>query len=290
MPPAPPVDSRAPTVIDLGILAGAVRSRWLAIFLTGLVGAALCLTWYALSDPVYEVVTVVAPAESEVQAGTFTESLGLASLVGLSPAESVSRKDEALAMLRSRSFLYSFIEELDLKSLLVGQTSSGLKAKIPLLGQPPTMADAYDRFLEDVLSIDEERRTGLVEITVRWKDPITAASWARELLRRLNAEMQSRARERAAREMEFLQAEADRTTAVEVRQAIYRLVEHQLKAMMLANVADDFALRVIDPPIAPDPQDSVGLSAPASALLGLLGASLVSIVIVVGLSLPKALR
>jgi uncharacterized protein involved in exopolysaccharide biosynthesis len=122
--------------------------------------------------------------------------------------------------------------------------------------------------LNDVISINEERSTGLLEITVRWTDPEMGAAWAEELISRLNREMQQKARQRAEEEVAFLEAELAKTEISEIRQAIFNLIEARLQAVMVADVAEDYALRIIDPPIAPDIRDSVSLSSSARVVLG----------------------
>ena len=44
----------------------------------------------------------------------------------------------------------------------------------------------------------------------------------------------------------------EETIPVAIEQAFYRLIERQTKTVMLANVRDEYAFKVIDPALAPE--------------------------------------
>jgi len=226
--------------------------------------------WAWRSGLWYEVTILAAPNDREMGgADSLIESAGLAGLIGLTPPGQVKVKDEAIATLTSRKFLYEFITDLELLSEIFGE-NPGLWSRIPIMPKKePALSDAYEVFLDDVLTVSERRKTGLIEISVQWNDPEMTAEWGRQLISRLNREMQFRTRQRALQEMEFLKKELENTDSVQVRQAIFKLVETQMKTLMLANVSDDFALRVIDPPVVPDKDKPVNLSFFAKSVLGI---------------------
>jgi len=228
------------------------------------------MAWAWRSGLWYEATIITAPNDREIGgADSLIESAGLAGLIGLTPPGQVKVKDEAIATLTSRSFLYAFISDFGLLSEIFGE-NSGLLPRMPFLPRKePTLSDAYDVFTDDVLTVSESRKTGLIEISIQWSDPEITAEWGRQLVVRLNAEMQSRTKQRALQEMEYLKKELERTDSVQIRTAIFKLVETQLKSLMLANVSDDFALRVIDPPVVPDKDKPVNLSFFAKSILGM---------------------
>lgn len=267
-----------PAVIDLGdFLARVSRARWWLIVLA-VAGILLGFGWHAVSRPVYETVTVLAPVEGEMMAGLpgLPGSNELSRLMGVGAQPTVSRKDEAVATLLSRDFLYGFIRELDLLEPL---TSPGPLGQLRLWLGPagePRIGDAYTRLVGQVLGVREDRRTGLLEIRVRWHDPDATQLWAVELTSRLNRQLQQRAKQRAEADLRFLQDELRRTETLEIRQAIFRLIETQLKTVMMANISDDFALRVIDPPVLPDTDRPVSL--------GLLPRLVIAVTLLLGLA------
>ena len=71
----------------------------------------------------------------------------------------------------------------------------------------------------------------------------------------------------------YLAAQVAKTTIVEVREAIFRLIEAQLKSVSVANSRQDFAFRIVDPAVVVDRDDEVWPSKPLFAVLGaILGA------------------
>jgi LPS O-antigen subunit length determinant protein (WzzB/FepE family) len=64
--------------------------------------------------------------------------------------------------------------------------------------------------------------------------------------------MRARTIHETDKSLRFLRSQLEVTSIVEVRQAIYGLIESQTKSAMLANVREEYAFRVIDPPVTPE--------------------------------------
>lgn len=264
-----------------------VRYRWLLIALPVL-GASIGLTIGILSRPVYRGEVKVVPVEETNPTDLLGDSLGslggFANLVGVGIGNSRNNKDVALEVIRSRLLLHEYInenglmtpllEELDRRSLF------GLRSAE--LGDDHFY---YVRrlFLEDVLKINEDRRTGIITIAIEWYQPRTAARWANELVATLNAEMRSRARSDAQRNLSYLNARLEKTDAVYLRDALYRLVEREVESEMFAEVREEFVLKVIDPAVAPDELDYVR---PRRALL-VMGGLAVGILLALAISVLR---
>ncbi len=71
----------------------------------------------------------------------------------------------------------------------------------------------------------------------------------------VNRKMRSDAIQEAEQSIEYLNQELSKTSAIELQQGIYRLIESNLNTIMLANVRDEFAFRVLDDAAAPDADD-----------------------------------
>jgi uncharacterized protein involved in exopolysaccharide biosynthesis len=272
---AAPKESKV--LLDLDGLSNGVWRQRKGIGLYLLAGLVAGIVWAIISRPLYEVEVVTVPVDAETAgSASLLESFGLSDLVSMASIGQVSRKQEAIATLNSRSFLLSVVSDLDLMPHLFGEDESPTWKKMLGIGSPATMGDAVDLLRDDIVGVTDDRRSGLVLLRVRWGDRHQSVVWANELVARVNKEMQTRAINRATRELEYLQDELARTESVEVRQAVFRLLEAQLKNLMLANVSDDFALRVLDPALLPDEDKSVNLSKKARIVLGLLAGMLLA--------------
>lgn len=238
---------------DLGSVLRVIWSgRWhvaIVATLMVIVGASYAL----FAQPWYRAEVVLAPNE-RVGSGGLASQLsqlgGLASLAGF--AFSAPQKGAPLAVLQSRSFAQRFIEDERL-----------LPAFFPEDWDPDQQAwkagpdharDARDGvryFLEKVLRVSEDKRSGLVTVTVDWRDPQEAAIWANLLAERVNAETRASAIADAERNIAFLREELSRARLVAMQQAIGRLMEVELQKYMLAKGASEYSYRVVDPATTP---------------------------------------
>lgn len=249
------------------------RKLWLigcvAIFLGSAIAAAFILT------PVYRATSVLIPAANagagigSSLGGDLGSLGGIAALAGFKLGGDGDQTEESLAVLRSRHFIEAFIREKNLMPILFASswnaTTSAWKSPP---GDEPTLAMAYRRFSR-ICIVFQDKKTGLVTLQVDWTDRVLAASWANELVNRLNAEMRRRAIEHADASLKFLQQELAGTSVIETRLAINRLVEGQINSRMVANVTTEYAFRVVDPAMVPDLKDVVR---PRKFLLAALGA------------------
>jgi uncharacterized protein involved in exopolysaccharide biosynthesis len=138
----------------------------------------------------------------------------------------------------------------------------------------PTLAEAARRFDRHVRTVIQDRKSGLLRLQIDWKNPEKAAHWANGQVDRLNEEMRLRARDQAERNLGFLEEEMGQTGVVSTRDALGRLILANTKDRMMATVTPDFAFRVIDRAMVPDPKDPVfprkGLLLGGAPLLGLI--------------------
>lgn len=185
---------------------------------------------------------------------------GIASLAGInlnSLGGAGAETQEALAVLKSRQFTEAFINERQLMpKFFPNKWDESAKSWKPGKRQP-TPAKAYKYFNTKVRSIVEDKKTGLIELRIDWKDRNEAAAWANELLDRLNQEMRRRAMVSADASVGYLERELQSTDQVATREAINRLIEAQVRQRMLANVTQEYAFRVVDRAMPADDNDPV---------------------------------
>jgi uncharacterized protein involved in exopolysaccharide biosynthesis len=180
--------------IDLWELWDTVWSgRWLIIAITALfaVGG---VTYALLAQQWWRADVVLAPADKKAIPGALGQLGGLASLAGVSIGGGGDQ--EPLAVLQSRGFAREFITEQNLMPVLFKDLKSD--------GPPPDIRDAV-RIFEGIRSVSDDKKTGLVTLGIRWKDPETAANWANLMVQRLNARLRAQALAESQRNVDFLQ-------------------------------------------------------------------------------------
>jgi uncharacterized protein involved in exopolysaccharide biosynthesis len=246
-------------LIDLyGVLTKLAAKRWWIVSSVVIFTAAFAIAAFVMI-PVYRAVTVLIPAGTERGSSALGSTLGqlggIAALAGINVGSTDTDTEEALAVLRSRQFTESFINDEKLMPKLFAAKWDGISGRWKTTKSAPTPARAYRHFHRKIRSIGQDKKTGLITVQIEWTDPSEAAAWANELVRRLNEEMRLRAVSRADAYVRYLEKELESTTTVETRAAIGRLIEAQVKQRMLALVSKEYAFRVVDKAMAPDRDD-----------------------------------
>ncbi len=213
------------------------------------VGAALYMT------PIYRAEILLAPVSAERSEGL--QTLGgqfgdLAALTGISLGRSGNSTEQAIATLKSRVVIDAFIKEEKLLQILFSDKWNPEKKQWKDTTDAPTAWDAYKLFNKTIRFVTVDRRTGLVSLAIEWKDPLLAARWANRLVKRVNSKRRADAIRDAEKSIVYLKEQLAKTNAVEIQQAIFRLIEAQTKTKMLASTREEYAFKVIDPAVPPE--------------------------------------
>ena len=237
-------------------------SRYL-ISATTLVCALVFLGFAFSIQPIFRAETVISPARSGNLGGNGSASgqLGglasIASMAGVSLDSASSADKESKAILQSRSLVEEFIKKYNLMNVVLPDSKK------------PSMWLAVKNFKESVLTIRDDKRTGLLTIDMDWTDPAVAAAWANGFVALANERIRTRAVDQATRNIDFLNKQIPQTSVVEVQRSIYNLIENELKTLMVASARAEYAFTVIDPAVPPERKLS-----PKRSLYALFGAFL----------------
>ena len=180
--------------------------------------------------------------------------------------------ESTLALLKSRKFIISIINSENLKPVLFPDSWDKLNqqwlkpeigirdrilnfvfsgAKDPKTNYTPSDLQAYSK-LNSLLSVNKDKVTNLVTIKVQSEDPNMAADLANKLVVRLNEYLRNEAITQSKNSIRYLEQEIAETPLVEFRTALYTLIEAEARTIMLANVNQEYAFKVIDPALIPE--------------------------------------
>jgi len=231
--------------IDLGKLVCAVwaRKHWIAGLTT--IITSLAIAYSLLAAEWFRAEAVIIPRESVVGPrlpSGLAQFGGLADLAGINIGSNA--KQEPLGVLRSRGFAQRFIEQNDLMKALMVARGGGLGHSMD--GGKADIREVVDEFRRSIFSVSEDKKTGLVTVTIKWRDALTAAEWANTIVRQINAEARMRALDESNRNISYLQGQLAKTETVSLQQAIARLLESEMQKVMIAQGTDEYAFRIVD--------------------------------------------
>jgi uncharacterized protein involved in exopolysaccharide biosynthesis len=242
--------------------------------------ALVCLaagTVYAFLAPKwYRADVVLAPANDKSVSSTLSSVGGLGDIASLSGiALPNARAGEPLAVLRSKSFAREFIEDQNLMPVLFASKWSEQTHDWKVKGSDqPDIRDGVKYFDEKIRRVTEDKKTGLVTLSIEWKDASEASRWANLLVKRLNDRVRTETIREAESSIGYLQQELLATRVVSLQQSIDTVLENQMQKMALARAKEEFAFKVVDeafPPkrrVSPQRTLIVATSAVLGALLG----------------------
>ncbi|ENP8446614.1 Wzz/FepE/Etk N-terminal domain-containing protein [Vibrio sp. Vb0877] len=290
LPYPPQPTAIADDEIDLRELFAALwKGKWIIIATTFVFAVSSVL--YTLSLPnIYKADALLAPAESSNGGGLSKmagQLGGLAALAGvnLGGGES-SQTDLAVQVMKSRQFVDAFIKKHDLLVALMAakdwdlannklildeelynpNTGEWLREAKGLRGATPTAQEAFEVFNNEILSINQDKESGLYTVSIKHYSPYVAQQWVNWLIEDINKVMRERTIAETSQNLSYLNTQLQKTAVADMQSTFYKLIEEQTKSLMLAEVQEEFVFKVVDPAVVPELKDS-----PKRALICVLG-------------------
>lgn len=287
--------------IDLGELWSVVwLHKWTVILIT--LAFSISSIGYALYLPnVYKSEALLAPAEQESSglSGMAAQLGGLASIAGVNLGDG-GKSDKmtlTLEIMKSRTFLFNFIEKHNLKVPLMAvrkwdRSTNELiydediydvsskewirDVKAPFKKEP-SLQEVYKKFRQ-IMHIRPDKTTSMVSISIEYYSPYVAKEWVTLLIDAINEEMKQRDLMEAYNSIKYLKLQISKTKIAELNRVMYQLIEEQSKTVMFANVREQYVLQTIDPALVPEIKN--GPKRPLICILGALLGGILSVLFV----------
>jgi uncharacterized protein involved in exopolysaccharide biosynthesis len=263
--------------IDLLELIRTLLRAWKTIVGITILCTGLAVTYALYAQEVFKAETLLAPAQEEKSGASSALSQfgGLAAMAGVTiPAD--SNIERVLATLESRVFLKKFIEEKSLLPIIFEDFWDAASNSWELLvGKEAFIPEDGISTIRGAIEVGQDK-SGLITLSISWKDPEVAAQWANDLVKQLNEQLREQAIADSKKRVGYLEQELAKTTLQDMRAVLYNLLESEKQKAMLANVNEDFALEVIDPAVAPEAREKpkrkliVALGGVCGGFLGIL--------------------
>jgi uncharacterized protein involved in exopolysaccharide biosynthesis len=174
-------------------------------------------------------------------------------------------------VLQSEALTERYIQENDLLPILFPNKWDAAHKR--WIRDTPTLQEAFALF-EKIRTVSEDKKTGLVRVTIIWTDRLIVAKWANDLVSITNESLRDRAIRESQRHIAYLNEQLANTDQAPIRMAINGVLESEIKSAMFAKGTDEYALKVLDPAVIPNKKSGPkrALWVLGGALLGMLAA------------------
>lgn len=245
--------------------------KWVISGVT-MVFAAASVFWALAIPNQYTATAVLASASGGNVNGLSSQLSGLASLAGVNLGDGDGDESQiALEVMQSWDFVDKFIGQNNLqvevfaargwdrtsdKLLLDGKVYDAHAAKWvrkPRNGKTiePTSWELFDGFSKR-LTVSQDKKTGLISVSVEYFSPNIAKQWVDKLVDAINDHMRLRKLDASNRNIDYLQAQIDKTSIAEMKEVFYQLIEDQTKDKMLAEASPEYQFVTVSPAMVPE--------------------------------------
>jgi uncharacterized protein involved in exopolysaccharide biosynthesis len=264
--------------IDLRELFNVIwEGKKLIILITSVV--AICSIVYSLTLPNYYSSGSILITRDSQNSGALSQYSGLASLAGVNlPSSGDTSVFEVMEIIKSREFVKHLVTfENVLPSIMAAKSYDAASQELyfdPEIydaktkawtrepsknkGTKPSYLEAHKAYLNNMLSISQDKKTGLVSIKIEHISPIFAKDFLALVIKEANVLNQEIDIDSSSKALNYLKKELSKTSLVEIKKSINQLIEAQLETQMMANIHDEYSLISLEPPFIPEEKSRPG--------------------------------
>lgn len=194
-----------------------------------------------LSPRIYEAKAVIMPVaqlQEQSSMSAIALQLGIAS-------NQASNASELFSLLQSNILMERVIIKNNLVPVFFGEEAKGKKVNDQIW-------DGIRYLKNTIYKARDNKRDGIIELSVEFKDPEMSARILTYILTELTDYMSSEAKRVADTNKKYLESLIDKNSDPLIKQKIYALIARQIEISMMAEVKENFAFKILDPPKTPD--------------------------------------
>ncbi len=250
-----------------------IWKRKLSIILLVVISGLSAAVYSFSIENTYQATAVIMPVSGkEAEQGSLSALIGGAAGFALPGSISTS---EILNLLKSDILMKEIIERHDLMPILLYKQwdkekkvwKKDKQSYLSLIMQrvkpenrkisndkgndTPTVMDGI-RALRNITKVNNNIRENAITISIEFYDPEISAKMVNYFLGTLNEHMSNEAKRVAEINKKYFEEELLKTADPLLKQKIYGLIAQQIEKSVIADVKENFAFKVVDPPMVPD--------------------------------------
>ena len=213
------------------------------------------------TDPRFESKAVLNVVDEE--SSMTSPSLGLPSgFGGLAQSAGFNLNDNSIPLsvlvvetIRSKTFFKHLLEKADIKDQILGDDSKTF-----------SYIEMHEYIFSKELGVFMDRETGLLHISYTHTSSVFARDMVNLIIDEINNIFRENKIEELKKAREYFEAEYENAVTNSIKTSLSFLLEKNLNETMLANVRDDYVLKIIDEPVIP-----VNKSSPVRSMFLIFG-------------------
>lgn len=135
--------------------------------------------------------------------------------------------------------------------------------------QIPSPQESFLVFNDEHLTINEDKKSGFVSITVKHQSPYIAKEWVELMVDEINLYYRQKDKSQSEKSVNYLQAQISNTNLTEIKQVIAALLQKETQKLTLIEANDFYVYEYIENPVVMERK-----SEPRRALICIFGSLL----------------
>lgn len=240
----------------------------LVIILTTFLSILLSVIFALNQNDIYKSSALVTIQSAKASGGSsLSEYSGLASMAGIKLPSSSSSEDKTFFIIEtisSRVFFSNLIQKYNLLPDLIATKSYNKEqnksfysndlyntSKKEWVISKPSFTKSHQVFLS-ILNVKQDPKTKFITIEIDHESPIFAHKLLSIIIKEINLIIRDQDLRDSELSIEYLKLKVSETKLKEVKDSFNSLIGAELEKKMLADIREDYALKIIDPPIVPE--------------------------------------
>ena len=225
---------------------------------------------YSLSLPnIYQSKVLVVSNDSNSNASSLSAYSGIASLAGVDlPVTETNNASTAIKKIVSLSFFENnFLPNIFLPNLMAIKSWKAEANEIEYdqkiynektnlwvrkVSYPqktiPSAQESFEVFINNHLSISEDKKTGFLTVAIKHQSPYVAKKWVELIIDQINLLYRDKDKKEAERAVNYLNDQITKTNYSEIKQVVTSILQQEIQKLTLIEANKFYVFEYINPP------------------------------------------
>lgn len=114
--------------------------------------------------------------------------------------------------------------------------------------QIPSAQESYEAFIEEHLSLSEDKKTGFVTLSIKHQSPFVAKQWAELIVKEVDDFYRIKDKLESEKAVNYLNKQISLTSLSEIKEVLAQLLQEETKKLTLIEANQSYVFDYIDPP------------------------------------------